>query len=60
MDEQLIKQWQVTESLLATAAAQIASTEYYHEYSDFISHNELEIALDMLEEAGQHFPVDRD
>jgi hypothetical protein len=60
MDERLIKQWQITKSLLMTAAIQIESSEYYTEYVEFISHNELELALDVLEEAGQHIAVDRD
>lgn len=60
MDERLIKQWDVTKTLLAEAARQIESSSFYAEYADFISHNELELALDVLEAAGEEVSVNRD
>lgn len=60
MDERLIKQWQVTESLLDAAAAEIASTEPHCEYKGFLDHNELELALNVLEDAGHELKVSRE
>jgi phosphopantetheinyl transferase (holo-ACP synthase) len=53
MDERLAKRWAVTESLLKAAAVEIAGAPEYQESCDFLSHNELELALDVLEHAGQ-------
>ena len=52
MNERLRKQWETTERVLSYAAAQIAETDFNQEYRDIISHNELALALDVLEEAG--------
>ena len=60
MDERLIKQWEVIKALLAEAARQIESSSFYGEYADYISHNELELALDVLEAAGEEVSVNRD
>ncbi|MEO1246542.1 MAG: hypothetical protein AAFX56_12760 [Pseudomonadota bacterium] len=60
MNERLKKQWETTERVLNYAAVQIAETEFYQEYREFISHNELGLALDILEEAGLASNVDKD
>jgi len=60
MDERLIKQWAVTEKLLQDAAAEISGTKEFAECTDFLGHNELELALDVLEDAGHTRKVSRD
>ena len=60
MDERLEKQWEVTRSVLNRAASQIADTEHYDDYRHYLSHNELELALDVLEDAGKESDVDKD
>lgn len=49
MDERLLKQWEVTRRLLQTAASEIASPVHLQEFDDYLSHNDLELALDILE-----------
>jgi hypothetical protein len=51
MDERLLKQWETTERLLKAAASEIASPARQRDFSHFIDHNELELALDVLEAA---------
>ncbi len=60
MDERLLKQWEATTALLAAAAREIESSAFYEEYAEFISYNELELALDVLEDAGARLAVDQD
>lgn len=60
MDERLLKQWQVTEALLRQAASEIAGSTEFAACADFLGHNELELALDVLEDAGHHHTVTRD
>lgn len=60
MNERLRKQWETTERVLNYAAAQISGTVFYREFCDFISHNELGLALDVLEEAGKASKVNRE
>ncbi len=43
--------------MLSEAASQIDGSAYFVEYSEFISHNELGLALDTLADAGQHCEV---
>ena len=60
-DPELIKSWKVTETLLERARRALPEPtaenkeEYQNllsEYNQFLEHNELELALDMLEELG--------
>lgn len=51
MDERRLKQWETTESLLKAASSEIASPTYQRDCAHFIDHNELELALDVLEAA---------
>jgi hypothetical protein len=60
MDERLLKQWAVAEALLQAAASEIAGSTAFIECSDFLGHNELELALDVLEDAGYEQDVSRD
>lgn len=60
MDDRLIKQWAVTEKLLQDAAAEISGTKEFAECMTFLGHNELELALDVLEDAGHTRAVSRD
>jgi hypothetical protein len=60
MDERLLKQWQITETLLDTAAAELSGASVLQTYRDFIEHNELEMALDVLEDAGHENAVSRE
>lgn len=57
MDDGLVKQWQVTEALLRQAASEISESDKFVVCNDFLSHNELELALDVLEDAGQSYLV---
>jgi hypothetical protein len=57
MNERLIKQWEVTQSLLNSAATEVLGTPAYEQYRNFIGHNELELALDVLEDIGHERPV---
>lgn len=59
MNEQLIKQWAVTEKLLQDAAAEILGTKDFAECMDLLRHNELELALDELENVGHTRKVSR-
>ena len=60
MDERLIKQWEITETLLQAAAAELSGTAEFAECSELLDHNELELALNVLEEAGHARNVSRD
>lgn len=60
MNERLVKQWEVTRSLLNAAATEVSSTTAYERYQNFIGHNELELALDVLEDVGHEWPVSRE
>jgi hypothetical protein len=51
MDARLVKQWEVTRRLLQLAATEIASDVHQREFAHCLSHNELELALDVLEGA---------
>ena len=64
-DLKLLKSWKVTETLLERARGVLPEPalelrEVYDkllaEYRSFLDHNELEIALDMLEELGDLVP----
>ena len=52
MDDRLLKRWEITRSVLGTAASQIVETEHYDQYREYLDHNEFELALDVLEDAG--------
>lgn len=56
-DERLLELWRVTGSLLRQAAADLTHTPEFAECDEFLQHNELELALDVLEEAGHHHEV---
>ena len=60
MDERLLKQWQVTEALLRQAATEIPGSSEFSVCEEFLSHNELELALDVLEDAGRNHQVSRE
>lgn len=53
--EQLENNWKITIALLSEARALLCKCQgvgkYIAEYDEYLDHNELEIALDMLEEA---------
>ena len=53
--EELEKKWKITIALLGEARALLCQCEgvgkYIAEYDEYLDHNELEMALDMLEEA---------
>ena len=53
--EELEKKWKVTVALLSEARAILCECQgvgkYIAEYDEYLDHNELELALDMLEEA---------
>lgn len=53
--EELEKKWKVTIALLSEAKTLLCECEgagkYIAEYDEYLDHNELELALDMLEEA---------
>jgi hypothetical protein len=49
MDERLLKQWEVTGRLLQSAASEITSPMHQQEFAHYLNHNELELALDVLE-----------
>lgn len=49
MDERLIKRWEVTAQLLQSAASELASPMHQREFARYLKHNELELALDVLE-----------
>lgn len=56
MNKRLEKQWKVTIAVLNEARSSLQESEeiekFINEYEEFLEHNELELALDMLEEAG--------
>ena len=54
MDQRLHKQWEVTRGWLEAAASEITSAVHREEFGHFINHNELELALDVLEDAASH------
>ncbi len=60
MDERLRKQWAVTTDLLQVAAAEVSSAAGYSEYCDYIKHNELELALNVLQDIGANSSVSSD
>ncbi|MDO8257111.1 hypothetical protein [Shewanella algae] len=53
--EELEKKWKITIALLSEARAVLCECpgvgKYIAEYDEYLDHNELELALDMLEEA---------
>jgi len=53
--EELERKWKITITLLSEARALLCQCQgvgkYIAEYDEYLDHNELEIALDMLEEA---------
>jgi len=60
-DPELVKSWKVTETLLERARHALPDAPVDHEqaciallaqYREFLEHNELELALDVLEELG--------
>ncbi|MBR0721431.1 hypothetical protein [Bradyrhizobium manausense] len=60
-DHQLIKSWKITETLLERARHALPDSPAQHEharvtllkqYQEFLAHNELELALDTIEELG--------
>lgn len=61
----LEKQWALTAAELDAARSLIASqggindevARYLEQYEEYLEHNELELALDMLEEAGEVLPL---
>ena len=60
MESKLEKQWKLTIAELESARGYIPPeglddelAKYLHEYNEFLEHNELELALDMLEEIGE-------
>jgi hypothetical protein len=52
VDERLLKQWKATATLLSAAAAEVLDAPGYSEYQDYVEHNELELALNVLEDIG--------
>jgi hypothetical protein len=60
MNERLIKQWQVTEALLREAAAELPDAKDLAACENFLNHNEFELALDVLEDAGHGQQVSRE
>ena len=60
MDERLVKQWEVTKTLLATAAAEVSDAQGISEYQEYIDYNELELALNALEAIGDGSAVSPD
>ncbi len=53
MDERLQKQWQVTRALLTDAATQVSLVEGFSNYQEYVEHNELELALNVLVSLGE-------
>lgn len=55
-DAELIKSWKVTEALLRSARRALPEDQecasLLTQYHEFIEHNELELAFDILEETG--------
>ena len=55
-DAELIKSWKVTETLLGSARRALPEDQecvsLLTQYHEFIEHNELELAFDILEEIG--------
>ncbi|AZZ91822.1 hypothetical protein EUZ85_14220 [Hahella sp. KA22] len=53
--EKLEKKWKITIALLSEASVVLCECQgvgkYIAEYDEYLDHNELELALDMLEEA---------
>lgn len=60
MNERILKQWQVTEALLRQAATEIDGAPEFAACEEYLNHTELELALDVLEDAGHHNNVARD
>jgi hypothetical protein len=60
MDERLLKRWDVTKTLLAAAAAEVSDAQGYSHYQEYIVRNELELALDVLENIGDQYAVSAD
>jgi len=63
---ELIKRWKVTESLLERARRELPDFPAHHEkqraallaeYREFLDHNELGLAFDILEQLGHLVPV---
>ena len=57
MDARLKKQWEVTRSLLSEAAVQVSSMPGFSSFGEYIEHNELELALNVLEQLGEQSTV---
>ncbi|NKF22971.1 hypothetical protein [Solimonas marina] len=57
MNERLIKQWAISEKLLSEAALQVKDSEAFTECMEFLSHNELGLALETLGAEGEHHQV---
>jgi hypothetical protein len=55
--DELIKSWKRTEGFLRDARSHLSEateeilTDEFHAFEEYLQHNELELALDMLEEA---------
>lgn len=58
MDARLQKQWDVCNLLMRQAAAHITDNEKLAQFEHYLSHNELGLALDELEAAGNEARVD--
>lgn len=63
----LKKQWKLTIAELESARGyiplnelSIESRDHLHEYNEFLEQNELELALDMLEEIGENISLPED
>lgn len=58
MDARLLKQWDMCNLLLRQAAVQIEDTQKLVQFEHYLSHNELGLALDELEAAGNEEHAD--
>jgi hypothetical protein len=65
-DAELVKRWKITETLLERARHALPDAPVRHEqeyaehlaqYREFLEHNELELALDILEKLGHLIPA---
>src|SRR5262245_12215836 len=65
-DQELIKSWKITETLLERARHALSDFPAHHEqecaellasYQEFLDHNELGLAFDMLERLGHLVPA---
>ena len=60
MDQRLLKQWEVTRSLLASAAFEVQHAQGYQNYQGHLAQNDLELALNCLQEIGMEGSVSAD